>query len=103
MAVYDIGDRAKIYTSTVFTDDSGTPADPSTITISILEPDGTETDYVYGVGGSGVIRDGVGDYYKLIDLDASGKWDYRIKGVDGSGNNMGADDGFLMVRESEFS
>jgi hypothetical protein len=99
MAVYDIGDRVKVYTSTPFTDSDGVIVDPDIVTFRIKEPDGTVTPYVYDDDPE-VVKDGVGIYYILVNVDAHGNWYYRIEGTDAGLNYMGADEGNFTARVS---
>lgn len=97
---YQVGDAVDIDTATPFTTKAGTPFDPTTVTFSVIDPAGTQTDYVYGTD-SEVTKNGTGDYTCSIDVDTPGTWLYRIFG-DSTGNR-GADEGYFIVRPSEFS
>jgi hypothetical protein len=71
----DPGNRRKL--TAVFTsaeDDS--PIDPDEVHLIICDPEGTETEYVYGVD-SEIVKEDVGNYYAEIDFDTPGKWAYR--------------------------
>ena len=97
---YDIGDRAKIYTSTPFYDvDNAVDVDPTTVTFTVKTPAGVSTDYVYGVDAA-VKREATGDYYMEINITAAKSWYYRIAGLDASGDYMGASEGQLNVKVS---
>jgi hypothetical protein len=47
-----------------------------------------------------VVKDGVGIYYILVNVDAHGNWYYRIEGTDAGLNYMGADEGNFTARVS---
>jgi len=98
---YDIGDRAKIYTSTPFYDvDNAIDVDPTTVTFTVKTPAGVSTDYVYDIDPE-VVKAGTGDYYMEINLFAAGSWYYRIAGIDAGGDFMGASEGQLNVKTSK--
>ena len=95
---YDIGDRAKIYTSTPFYDvDNEVDIDPDVVTFTVTTPAGVSTDYVYDTDPE-VFRAGTGDYYMEINLTAAASWYYRIAGKDAGGDFMGASEGQLNVK-----
>lgn len=60
----------------------GTPTDPSTITLKVVDPTGAATTYAYG--GGVVLRDTVGVYYALIALTLAGTWNYEWLGDGGT-------------------
>lgn len=99
MAMYDVGDRTKVYTSSAFTDEDGVEVDPDVITFTIEDPSGNSETYIYGTDAE-VLRDGTGLYSIYVNLDEPGLWNYRIEAEDASGIYMGADEGSLLVRRS---
>ena len=92
---YDIGDAVKL--AAAFTS-SSVAADPTTVTLKVKDPSGNESTYTYALGQ--VIRESVGNYYKIVSLDEAGTWYYRFVGT---GAVETAAEGFLYVRESEFA
>jgi len=97
MAVYDIGDAVKLYTSTPFTDqETSTPTDPDVVRFIVRQPDGTTTAYVYGTDTE-VVRDGTGDYYMLVRPDAAGVWRWRVEGESSGGHALAAEESHFDV------
>jgi hypothetical protein len=54
-------------------DTAGNPTDPDSLTLTVREPDGTTTVYVYGVDLE-VVRDSEGVFHADIPLTATGMW-----------------------------
>jgi len=52
--------------------------DPEQVTVSVLHPDATQDDWVYGVDPE-IKRDVVGVYYIELTLDAPGEWWYHFE------------------------
>lgn len=77
MTIYDIGDSARL--SIAFTDRSGSPADPSTVAVTVRTPRGTVTTYTYA--GGQVSRSGTGAYYFDVTATEAGSWIYRWAGT----------------------
>jgi hypothetical protein len=79
---------------------SGTPTDPTVVTLLIRNPAGTVMTYTYLVDLS-VIRVGAGDYYYDLviptTVDAEGKWNYAWRGTSAC---QAADEGQFEVRKS---
>ena len=71
----NVGDMRRITAS--FTDIDGDPIDSSGLTISIENPSGDTTAYVYGVDEE-VIRDSLGVYHIDTLLDEAGIWRYNV-------------------------
>lgn len=63
----------------VFTNEAGTAVDPSTVSLTVTAPDGTETTYTYA--GSQITRNTTGDYQKLIGCSQAGVWRYEWNGT----------------------
>ena len=78
MNSYLQGQTIRISTATPFTV-SGTPTDPTTVTLSIRKGDGTETDYTYVAGE--VTRASAGSFYRDVVLDVAGTLSYRWTGT----------------------
>ena len=79
MTTYHIQSRVKL--TGAFTNASGTPTDPSSVTLKVRRPDGSVTT-VTGVGG-GLANPIVGTWTYDITLDQEGKWYYRYEGTAG--------------------
>lgn len=60
-----------------FVNENGDLADPTEVTLYVLNPAGTLTTYTYGA--SEVTRASLGLFTRLLVLDASGAWYYRFK------------------------
>lgn len=92
---YDVDDGIRL--SVAFTV-SDVNTDPTTVTLKVQEPDGTETPYTYTLAE--VTKSAVGVYYKDIIVDSSGAWFYRWEGT---GTVVAATEEYFHVRTSEFS
>lgn len=62
-----------------FRDDEEALADPTTVTLYVLDPAGTLSTYTYAEAQ--ITRDSLGVFLKNIVLNASGAWYYRFKGT----------------------
>jgi hypothetical protein len=60
----------------------GTPTDPDTLTVTVQDPDGVSTDYVY-LTDAEVVRDSAGAFHMdLATLDGElGRWTWRFQGT----------------------
>lgn len=76
---------------------SGVNTDPTTVTLKVQNPAGTETSYTYAA--SEVTKSATGVYYKDVTLSTSGVWYYRWIGT---GTVVSADEDYLFVKPSEF-
>lgn len=70
----------------------GDVADPTTVTVTVTEPDGTATDYVYDTDEE-VVRDSEGAYHIDITIDAVGDW--KTKWI-GEGDVVAGTEVFLI-------
>jgi len=93
----DIGDTLRL--AVTFRNSASAVADPTTVTLKIREPNGTETDYVYGTDIE-VSRDSAGAYRFDLMLDASGDWYVRWIGT---GAVATATEERIRVARSQFS
>lgn len=84
---YDIGDVVKL--AATFRDAAAQLADPSSVALRILKPDGT-------VVTPTPVRESLGLWSHDLSLDLSGWWTYRFIG---SGANQASDEGRLFVRK----
>lgn len=62
-----------------FKDSADALADPTEVTLYVLDPAGTLTTYTYGAAE--VTRDSLGVFSKAVTLDQTGAWHYRFKGT----------------------
>lgn len=99
MAVYEYGSVARI-TGDFYYIDNNTKVffDPTGVTVSVKNPDGTVTDYVYGTD-SEVVKSTTGKYYMDVECDMAGRWLYRFVGT---GARQTAEETHFNVLESEF-
>jgi hypothetical protein len=63
----------------LFTDINGNAADPSTVSLFVIAPDGTSVTYQYNPGP--IVRDGVGMYHYDLTLNQKDKWLYEWIGT----------------------
>lgn len=81
---------------------SGTPTDPTNVTVRYMEPDGTITvlgPVAGGTGGGGITRVSAGVFKISVTLDAAGYWFARFEGT---GAATAAEDHQLIVDPSLF-
>lgn len=71
---YNIGDTVRV--KATFKDADDVLSDPSTVAVTIYEPDGTETTYT--LAGGGVTKESDGVYYTNLTPDQSGVHRYRF-------------------------
>lgn len=93
--VFDVGDVVRVQSAFTV---SGTATDPTTVTLSVKEPDGTVTSYTYAAAE--ITKSTTGVYYKDISIDASGTWSYRWVGT---GAVATAEEGQFLVRNQKVS
>lgn len=86
----DIGDLVRI--TARFTDADNEPADPTSVSILVREPNGNESTM-------SVSNPSVGVYYAEQSIDASNCWWFRAKGT---GTIEAAVERVLMVRATGF-
>lgn len=73
--------------------------DPTTVTLKLRTPAGTETSHVYGTDAN-VIRDGLGQYRYDLTLTAAGTYRYRWVGT---GAVIAAEESTIVSEASGFS
>jgi len=95
MATYSILSLAQL--SVTFTTVAGVPIDPTTVTIKVRDPLGTETSYLYG--SSAVTKASTGIYQLLVSLTRAGLWYYR---GDGTGACQATGENVLTVAPTQF-
>lgn len=86
MATYDIGDVVKL--TGTFRDVDGDLANPTTVTLTVLEPDGTTSTPSASSSSTGI-------YTATVTIDQSGTWRYRWEGT---GDVVTAEEGSFDVR-----
>jgi hypothetical protein len=94
----DVGDVAEI--TALFTNDAFAATDPDEATLTVQEPDGTQTVYVWptpGVGEQALEKDSTGTFHADHALTQSGIVTYRRQGT---GAVAAVDEGFILVRQS---
>ncbi len=94
---FDIGDTIRL--SAAFTTTAGVADDPTTVTLKVKVPSGTETSYVYLTDLS-LVRDSEGNYHRDLLLSTAGTYHYRWVGT---GDVATADEGRFVVRASAFA
>jgi hypothetical protein len=102
----DIGDLIRLgnpsqdATSAAFTNLSGTPTDPTAVTLTIVKPDGSKLVYGYPSAGTNgtLVRESAGRFYAEVLLDQGGKWLQRLEGI---GAVQAAAEGDLRVNRSK--
>lgn len=57
----------------------GSNTDPTTVTLKLENPSGTQTTYTYAAGQ--IVRSAKGIYYRDVTPDAVGEWTYRYIGT----------------------
>ena len=98
MTVYDIGDRPVI--TATFRNDADAPTDPTTVTVRVREPDGTETLYTSPVASIVNSSTGVWAFTFPAALDAAGDWYVRFRSTAGL---LTAGEQKLVVRPTAFT
>ncbi|GMU80033.1 MAG: hypothetical protein AMXMBFR46_28210 [Acidimicrobiia bacterium] len=86
MATHDIGDVVKL--TGTFRDAAGDLADPTAVTVTVLEPDGTTSTPTASSASTGV-------WTATVSIDQSGTWRYRWAGT---GVVVTAEEGAFDVR-----
>jgi hypothetical protein len=77
MTYYQRDDLVRL--TCTFTNLATAPTDPTTVTISVLNPSGTITAYTYAAGE--IIKSATGIFYYDLALTTVGLWKYRWKGT----------------------
>lgn len=57
----------------------GAPADPTTVTLKVRQPNGSITTYTFA--GAAIVKDAVGRYHRDITPNMPGQWYYRFFGT----------------------
>jgi len=90
--VYDFGDIARLAVTFKVPDAAGTLTDPTDVTATVRQPDGTTASYTLSTG---IIHDSTGAYHLDVPLDLAGSWTYKFVGT-GTAADVGA--GTFYVR-----
>lgn len=77
---------------------SGVLTDPTTITLWVEDPDGTETSYTYAL--SQLTKASTGVYYKSLQVTKSGYWKYKFVATGTVADTT--DDTYFYVLETVF-
>ena len=61
----------------------GADADPTTVTLTVQRPDGTQLVYGWPSAGADgtLVREAAGRFYADIPLDQAGTWAYKLRGT----------------------
>jgi hypothetical protein len=94
--IYQIGDMLRLQVS--FTDADGAAVDPTTVTLTVLEPDANETSYTYGAAE--VEKESTGVYYYDLTVDQAGIHFFRWSA---GGAYVAVDEGSFKVSKSNFA
>lgn len=81
-----------------FTVDS-VATDPTTITLKVENPNGTEVSYTYAL--SEITKSATGVYYKVIQMSISGNWTYKWVSTGAVADE--SEDYTIYIRDSVFS
>lgn len=93
---YDVGDLVHITAD--FTNQAGSPTDPTAVICKIKTPGGTVTTYTYGTDPE-IVKDSVGSYHLDHIATQEGTYKYRWEGT---GAVQAAEDGRFYVDDSDF-
>ncbi len=97
MNEYSLG--TDVICSAAFANVAGVAADPTAVFFSVKDPEGTQTNYTYGIGGV-IVKDSTGNYHANVDANHVGTWHYRFYST---GTGKASDEGSFKVIESNFS
>jgi hypothetical protein len=94
MNLYQVGDLVRI--SAVFRDIAGALVDPSTVSLKVTKPSGTQNTYTFAL--SQVIKDSTGNYHYDASADAAGLWRYTWSST---GSGQAAENGEFRVEAAQ--
>lgn len=110
---FDVGDRIRLGNSAgtnpdassrdAFRDVNGTAADPTTVSLHLLLPNGTSVVYNWPDQGEGdglLTREALGRFYGDLTLTLAGRWRWRFSST---GTVETSEEGELYVRWSPFA
>lgn len=90
---WDVGDVARLSVALTNTATPPVPVAPTTITLTVRRPDGTEIT-------PGVTNDGVGEYHYDLPITAAGQWRWRWEST---GTAAAASEGAFLVQRQRVS
>ena len=90
---YDLGDVVRLTGTWTDPLNSDAALDPTAVNLSIRNPAGTVTTYVYGDDAE-LVKSSTGVYYLDLDLDTAGIWHYRFFST---GTGKAAEEEYLTV------
>lgn len=93
---YDIGDVVKLESNT-FTNEAGTATDPTTVTLEIEFPNGSEIALTYAAGD--LTRVSAGRFRYDLDVTMSGRHTYNFRGT---GAIKAAEEAQFVVKQTNF-
>ena len=88
MIQYTVGSVVELRAA--FTDQNGTPKDPSTLAAYVLQPDGTQVDLT-----SAIVHENLGDFYAPFTPTMNGLHEWRFTGA---GDIAAAGEGAFMAQ-----
>ena len=94
MTRLDIGSAPTLQAT--FRDADGVLVDPSTVTLTVEDPAGTETAWT----GGDLTHPSTGVYRRVVELDQAGNWRWRWVGE--TANGTAVDEGVICVKASAF-
>jgi len=93
---YNVGDQVRL--TVTWTNSSGTPTDPTTITLTVKRRALSTTSTTYAYPAT-VTKSSTGVYYVDVTPDNEGVWDYRWVAT---GTVVAAEEGAFNVPDSVF-
>lgn len=92
---YDIGDVARL--SVAFANSAGAATDPTTVTLKLELPDGTEKTLTYALAE--ITKDSTGNYHYDHTITLAGRHTYKYLGT---GTVVAAEEAAFVVKSSVF-
>lgn len=92
--VYNLNATTEL--AATFTNEDDELTDPTTVSLSVLPPDGDQDDYT----GGQIDNPSVGLYTMVLLLDQPGRWHWRFTGT---GDVEQVKDGYLIVKRSKLT
>jgi hypothetical protein len=88
--VLHVGDLFRVIAT--FTDITGTLVDPTTVSLSVLDPSGNTDTYTFA--GGQITKASTGVYRKDVEVDEIGEWRYKWTST---GTGQGGEPGEFVV------
>jgi hypothetical protein len=92
LQTYDIGDLIKLEVR--FINDAGDPAEPTTVKLTLLKPNGSYVFHDFADVGTTIVAEGEGVYSLTITAQYSGKHNFRWEAT---GPGAGSEEGYFWV------